>query len=54
MSTDERNNEENKQKYKAMQRKNSVFRNTAGNGKQLEKRDNDVIDLISDKNDNDE
>ena len=53
MTANERNNEENKQQYEAVQRNNSIFRNTAGNSKHLGKKDNDVIDLC-DKNDSDE
>ena len=53
MTANERNNEENKQQYEAVQRNNSIFRNTAGNSKQLEKEDNNVLDLC-DKNDSDE
>ena len=53
MFANERNNDENKQKYEAVQKKNSFFCNTVGNKKQLEKEDNDVLDFC-DKNDSDE
>ena len=45
MSANERNNAENQQKYEAAQIKNSIFHNTACNSKQLEKEDNDALDL---------
>ena len=53
MTANERNNEEHKQQYEAVQRNNSIFRNTADNSKQLEKEDNNVLDLC-DTNDSDE